>query len=715
MHGFAGDFPELAADSKFREAREVLRMMGRQTEAKPMLAVQDLVRSIKGLNTRQLNIFSRFMLLNDIYIFHKQNPKAKLPLGFTAKSYNEDRRKFTELAKRDAAIVKAIQAERNLHKAINDRLAELTEKLGLPNFADKVKHNEFYVLDYVSLLKGNGINTNYLEAVATYRAQQLRDIEHITAILRLRSKYNIKAALINKFGKDWKEHIPKGYKVFNPLQGHFIQSANTLTENMLGVALEVAGKNLGLSEETMQALRSKVSDNSGSHLLVFPEALADTFDSLAVPKVRGAFGKIAKDITTQWKKLMLFFPTRAIKYNIRNMTGDLDAILAGNPKTLRFLPKAMSELWEVYYGNGTPSPELREFQKRGGAITIQTTQDMGDYKQLKEYKRLLEQLKAKKPNDWAKLPRAVWKLFDKFAWSGIQNFSDFREQWLRYACYLEYLHQVKSNDEHLPRNWGASVKEEVLSIPAKDEEGIRHRAFKMSNELLGAYDQVSRTGKGLRDIAIPFYSWMEVNAKRYYRLIKNGITEDGLGDFASRFLKGQLANIPYYGFKLTKTYILVNLLAMLISAFNHFVWPEDEEKLPPNIKNKIHITLGHDTQGNVLYFDRMGAMFDNLEWFGQEESPFFPFAKDIKEIFNGRQSFTDFAGKLITSPINKIVSGINPIIKTPFEVLTGKSLYPDVTHPRNIRDNGAYFAQSFRLSWPYKNIMGTPVDNWKEF
>lgn len=204
-------------------------------------------------------------------------------------------------------------------------------------------------------------------------------------------------------------------------------------------------------------------------------------------------------------------------------------------------------------------------------------------------------------------------------------------------------------------------------------------------------------------------------AKLFSSLIKNGITEDGLGDFASRFLKGQLANIPYYGFKLAKTYILVNLLAMLISAFNHFVWPEDEEKLPPNIKNKMHITLGHDAKGNVLYFDRMGAMLDNLEWFGQEESPFFPFAKDIKEIFNGRQSFTDFAGKLITSPINKIVSGINPIAKTPFEVLTGKSLYPDVTHPRNIRDNGAYFAQSFGLSWPYKNIMGTPVDNWKEF
>ena len=602
-----------------------------------------------------------------------------------------------------------------MHKAINDNLAELAEKLGLPKLADKVKHNEFYVLEYAQLLNGNGINTNYLEAVANFRAQQLRDIENMTALLKLKEEHDMKPELIREFGDTWRDNIPKGYKIFNPLQGHFIQSAHTLTENMLGVALEVAGKNLGLSEETMQALRSKVSDNSGSHLLVLPEALTDTLDKLSIPKVRGAAGKIAKDITTQWKKMMLFFPTRAIKYNIRNITGDLDVVIAGNPKAIRYLPQAMSELWEVYYGNGTPSKELREFQERGGAITIQTTQDLGDYKQLQEFKRLLEELRGKNTKTWKNLPRKVWRLFDKFAWSGIQHFSDFREQWLRYACYLEYLDQMKSNDEHLPRNWGASIKEEVLSIPADNDSGIRDRAFKMSNELTGAYDQVSQTGRGLRDIAIPFYSWMEVNAKRYYRLIKNGITEDGFGDFASQFLKGQLANVPYYSFKLAKTYLLVNLFAMLISAFNHFVWPEDEAKLTPEMQAKPHITLGHDAQGNVLYFDRVGAMLDNLEWFGQEESPFFPFAKDIKEIFNGRQSFTDFVGKLITSPINKFVSGINPIFKTPAEVFTRKSLYPDFTHPSNIRDRGAYFAQSFGLSWPYKNIMGTPVDNWKEF
>ena len=108
-------------------------------------------------------------------------------------------------------------------------------------------------------------------------------------------------------------------------------------------------------------------------------------------------------------------------------------------------------------------------------------------------------------------------------------------------------------------------------------------------------------------------------------------------------------------------------------------------------------------------------MLDNLEWFGQDNSPFLPFVKDVKDIFDGKLSFTGFAAKLITSPLNKIVSGINPIFKSPFELLAGKSLYPDWTHPQDIKDRWQYIAQSFGLTWPYKALTGKPVDNWKEF
>ena len=710
LHGLKGDFPELAGNETFTFAREVLRKMNRQTEAKALQAVQTLDASLKGLDKRQFNIFSRLMLINDIYTFKRHNPDATLPLNFTPDTLKAERLKFSALAQKDSAIMDAVQAEHNAHTAIQKQLADSAEKLGMIKFAEKVKRYDFYFLDYARLLGGDDINANYVEAVAEFRNEQLQDIERMNALLELREKHDIKQKLIKQHGKDWQRHIPNGYKIFNPLAGRFIKTAHTLTENILDMAMEQAGKQSGISNEAIQDFRRKLSDNSGSHLLVLPAELADTLTNMTKAKERGPVGKIAKAITTAWKKYVLFFPLRTVKYNIRNITGDLDAAIAGNPHALTYLRQAMSELWDAYYGDRSNiTPELREFQKRGGAITIQTTQELGDYKQLKEFQNLFNDMQDKDLAAWRKLTRNAWGLIDKFAWTGVQNFSDFREQWLRYATYLSYLHQMQDNNG-TPNNWGASVKEEVLSLP-----DIRDRAFKMSNELLGAYDQVSETGRNLRDIAIPFYSWLEVNAKRYYQLIKNGITEDNAGDFASRFLKGQLANAPYYAFKLSKTYLMINLLSMLFAAFNHLVWPDDEDKLPPDIQSRPHITLGHDTKGNVLYFDRVGAVLDNLEWFGQDNSPFAPFAKDVKDIFDGKQTFMDFLGKISSAPVNKAVNALNPFLKLPAELLTGKSMYPEATNPRNIRDNAQYIAQSLGLNWPYKAITGQPRSDWQEF
>ena len=64
----------------------------------------------------------------------------------------------------------------------------------------------------------------------------------------------------------------------------------------------------------------------------------------------------------------------------------------------------------------------------------------------------MKELQDNDVSAWTKLPRKMWKLIYKLAWSGIQHFSDFRAQWLRYACYLEYMHQMQENEEHMLQN-----------------------------------------------------------------------------------------------------------------------------------------------------------------------------------------------------------------------------------------------------------------------
>ena len=735
LHKLRGDFPDLATPeakaSGLIHAREILRIMNRNLEAKTQQSMESISKALKGMNAEQLNIFCRVMLINDLYQFKKFNKKAKLPLNFTPASLKAEGVKFKALAQRDPVIVKAILAENKTHEAIKKELAALAEELGMKKFADKVSRYDFYLLDYARLLKGEGINANYIQAVGEFRKYMLQDIERLLAVKQIRNEYDIKQKLIKKYGEDWQEHIPQGYRVFNPLQARFIHSTHTLTENILDMTLAEAGKQIGLSDEVLKDLRRRLADNSGSHLLVLPKALADTLDSLGIGKEVGILAKIMKTITTPWKRHVLFSPTRFIKYNTRNITGDFDSVVTGNPAAVWKIKKAWSELWKAYTGDKIFSDELREFQKRGGAITIESTQELGDYKQMREFNKLIKELQGKDASAWENLSGSAWELVKKLflGFDGIQKFSDFREQILRYACYLSYLEQMQKSKDGTPNNWGASVREEVMSIP-----DVRDRAFKMSNELIGDYDQISEMGRALRDIAVPFYSWIEVNAKRYWQLIKNGLS-DNPKEFVPRFLKGQLLNIPYYGYKLGKTYLMINLFAMLISLFNNWWAPKAEDELPPDVQNRPHLTLGHDpVTGDVIYFDRIGSLLDVLEWFGQDESmlspvnphapyrtltPFLnfyaPFVKDIKDIFNGNQTFMDLVSKVSSSAFSKVVNSFNGPLKTIFESGAGYSFYPHATRPRKINDRGKYIAQSFGLQWPYKILSGESHSNWKDF
>lgn len=154
---------------------------------------------------------------------------------------------------------------------------------------------------------------------------------------------------------------------------------------------------------------------------------------------------------------------------------------------------------------------------------------------------------------------------------------------------------------------------------------------------------------------------------------------------------------------------------MLVSAFNHLFFPEDEEELPPEIQAKPHITLGHDDKGNIRYFAQVGAYADALEWFALDT-----FRYDVKRILNGQETITNWLGRFMTAPLNKVFGGLSPFIKTPIEVGAKVSFYPDMFNPRPMRDRLRGIAQSFGLSWPYKAAaykMGTgeTYSNWDEF
>ena len=196
---------------------------------------------------------------------------------------------------------------------------------------------------------------------------------------------------------------------------------------------------------------------------------------------------------------------------------------------------------------------------------------------------------------------------------------------------------------------------------------------------------------------------MEVNAKRYWQLFKNGF-KDSPKDFMGNFLKGQLFNVPYYGWKLAKFYFFINLFAAFVKLWNAlWDWPTGAESdLPPDIRERPHMVFGHDPiTGNVLYFDGVGSLLDIMEWFGQTDT-FFPFFKDAKDILNGRQTFGDFTAKLGSSVYNKIINSLSPLRKWPLEIGSVRTkllsqCYKSTTYQRYLEIHSSIFRTSMAI------------------
>jgi hypothetical protein len=182
---------------------------------------------------------------------------------------------------------------------------------------------------------------------------------------------------------------------------------------------------------------------------------------------------------------------------------------------------------------------------------------------------------------------------------------------------------------------------------------------------------------------------MEVNARRYYQIFKNGMESGDIGDVAGRTLLRQTLKAPVYAWRLGKTIGKVALFTMLIAAYNNFVWPDEEEDLTPDVRSRPHLILGRNPDGTVKYFDRVGSLADLLDWFALDSA-----SAEIRDILNGQQSIFDYAKKMAKAPINKLANAINPIPKTAIETVSGKQYYPDLSNPRTIRDMGEYLANT---------------------
>ncbi|MBP2638211.1 MAG: hypothetical protein H6Q72_4118 [Firmicutes bacterium] len=697
-------FEDLPNSAEFSQLKNDLLYLQKQKA----VAGDRTTRLLQGITIKLdkpgLDLFTRKVILDDL-----AKTEGDLPFGLTPKTLTKEKSLVDNAVKDNPVVAEAVANRKRMQEALKQDYIQAMKDIGF-DVSDRMNREDYFrhqVLDYANLravtgtgqrlktptnrgfLKGRegsemDINANYLQAEFEVVAQMIHDTELARTIKKVDKNYSIRNELFDTFGDKWRENIPDGYTLWQPREGSSFYMANSIPETLASKLLGGALEEVGVSADQVRQVLAK---GSPFKELVVKDEVAKTLNKISEQPADNFLSKYSKKLLGLWKVWTLISPTRIIKYNLRNVTGDADALFTMNRTAFLRVPQATKELYQTIYGDRAMSPEMGEWFRRGGMETTSPVQELTDINGL----RMFEKFADKDPN-------FIKKAWEKY-WGTANRATQFREAIFRYATYLDYLKQMQEKGGR-PKNFGASKPEEIMALP-----DIRDRAFKLSNDVLGAYDNISVIGKELREHIWPFWSFVETNFKRYAQFFKNQKDDSwtGVGAAISRKLVGNvLIRSPYYAYALGTFTVKAGIMWGALQAYNNLMFPSEENELPPDEQASPHIILGRDKDGKVRYFNRLGSIPDFLEWFGLDTP-----VKDIKDYLDGSRSMKEIAIDWGKSPVNKVAQGMSPFIKSPFEMLSGKKLYPDVFNPKTIHDNGQYIADSLGLGNEFKSLSKT--------
>jgi len=504
----------------------------------------------------------------------------------------------------------------------------------------------------------------------------------------MNEKRKIMQETLGKEYVSWRDLIPEGYTTWQPWEGTTFFMAHSVPETIAKQLLEDELLKLGIKADD---LRQGLMRGGRRREYVVKQEIADTLNELSKPQKRSTLGRVHAWHIKRWKIWQLVSPRRFAKYNFRNLTGDADATFVGSPAIFKHTRTAFNELYQVFVEGKDPaedSEDLNDWLDRGGWGATLQAQEMGEFDVTKPFLRRHEKTGI------TGIPRKAWDAY----WQTARVSTDFREALLRYAAYKEAMKVMKEAPDGLPKDYWASIRQEIQGL-----SDIKDRAYFMSNDLLGAYDRVSVMGQELRERYFPFWSWKAVNFVRYVRLVQNAAHNGELTKKLGYKAVGTAARTPFIAMRIGKLILKASALYAVTMAINGGLFPREEDDLPEEIKGRPHLVFGRDADGNVQYFPRIGALADNLEWFGLDASPYY-----VNQLMRGRMTLMEIAHDMAKSPANVILQGSVPFIKLLYETVTRRALFPDAFEPRTVRDRLLHVARGFGLENEYKAIAGIP-------
>ncbi len=592
----------------------------------------------------------------------------------TSKAVEEQLKKYKQMIAMSFSQLRKLAESGKLWEGKNGEYAGVVSNLSTDPELEASDRNKlfYYLSDLISQDTEGSVQAATILKAVSHRAMLVRDV-------------------LGKNFKTWENTIPEGYVTWQPREGNLFYFADTIPAQL---AEQLYGQLLEKLEITASQLRKVLVLGGKRMQFVVKKEVAATLDDLVRDQKANPLLEPVAKLQRGWKAWQLISPRRWFKYNFRNISGDAEAAFVGNPVGFTKVSQAAKELYPVFAGDKPMTPNMKDWFERGGIETLLQAQELSDVSGLRVFTNLVE-----KKGGFTKLPAKAWQRY----WKAARLSTDFREAILRYANYLSYLEQMQKSPDGKPKNYGASIREEIMAL-----DDIKDRAFKLSNELLGAYDQVGVVGQELRKYLIPFWSWNEVNFRRTKQLFLNAAQDSGLAKAASRKVLGTMViRSPFLAYNIGKFFIKAFAFWTLLQLWNEWKWPEEEASLPESVRAKPHIIFGRDEDGKVIYFERLGFVQDFLEWFGIDESLLM-----VRDWLNGKRTLKEIGEDMAKSPFIKLVNSIGPVFKTPAELLMGYSLFPDFSKPRKIRDRWEYIFDNLGLENEYRYLTGKPVQTF---
>jgi len=716
---------------KFGQLKNWLRLLKNTSRQGAYKAWDTVYTNVKGLDTAEREVFSRVLVLTDILRDAQLDKNGEsllddgwLPFNFnTIAEVKDSLRHFQGQARKSPRLMKALATRRSQLKIVQEELVDL----GLLPERVLTDQNYFHhqVLEHMaredtfimfnqqqsvrnqrkSSFKARqgsleDYNTEYLSSEYEMLSQAHEAIAAKKIKMDIRRKYDIFPSVVAKakaeadkwgLGKvDWQATLKEtpGFSVFKPDPNMNWGMIHTVPEKTIKKILE--NEKITFDDLILGTVRRP------DETWIVPNEVADTLKKLQVPVAEtGGLEGISRSFINTWKKWTLMNPFRFFRYSTNNMSGDLDAVVAYDHRIMKYTRQAFSDVradtknigakaFSSEKGAKGVSPELHEELKLayehdviGSGFVLHEVQDIDS-----DFRAIMEGPK----------PGAINKVTRPFAWwmDNTRALNNMRENTLRLAAFRYFRDRIESGEKAI---YGASNPADIDDIVDPIE-----KAAKLSRELLGDYGRLTETGDYIRNNLIPFYSWMEINAPRYYRMMANAKAEGRDSKSIAKTISWQTAK------KATGIAGRFMAFSATIALWNFTFFGDEERDLTPDQRRKMHILLGRNPDGSVRYLPISGAFRDALGWFGGEDLEY-----DIADVASGEIGPMKKVVEAGSSFSNRLVGGARPIVKTTGEALAGKSFYPDIWNPRPIYNKWDHIFRTFSLELITRRAMGIPT------